>query len=134
MRAVDVLPQPRGPVGRGCASEYFTLLGVLAQRLARRVCGACSVKEEAAAEELEALALEYCADSSLHPADVLAHWQSQANGPILLARALDGLRPQVASPIEMWQRLTDQYVVDLDAVAALLPADEPETHWLPARD
>ena len=63
------------------------LLGVLAQRLARRVCGACSVKEEAAEEELEALALEYCADSSLHPADVLAHWQSQANGPILLARA-----------------------------------------------
>lgn len=52
----------------------------------------------------------------------------------LLARALDGLRPQVASPVEMWRRLTDQYVVDLDAVAALLPADEPETRWLPARD
>ncbi|MEE7506050.1 hypothetical protein ACLBXO_27040 [Methylobacterium sp. C33D] len=52
----------------------------------------------------------------------------------LLARALDGLRPQVASPVEIWQRLTEQYVVDLDAVAALLPADEPETHWLAARD
>lgn len=54
--------------------------------------------------------------------------------PALLARALDGLRPKVGSPVEMWQKLTDQYVVDLDAVAALLPASEPETHWLPARD
>jgi hypothetical protein len=52
----------------------------------------------------------------------------------LLARALDGLRPKVRSSAEMWRTLTDQYVVDLDAVAALLPASEPETHWLPARD
>ncbi|GJE11847.1 MULTISPECIES: hypothetical protein [Methylobacterium] len=52
----------------------------------------------------------------------------------LLTRALDGLRPKVSSPVEIWQKLTDQYVVDLDAVAALLPATEPETHWLPARD
>ncbi|MFB0492909.1 hypothetical protein ABIE45_005495 [Methylobacterium sp. OAE515] len=51
-----------------------------------------------------------------------------------LARALDGLRPNANSPVEMWRMLTDQYVVDLDAVAALLPAGEPETHWLPARD
>ncbi|MGU3667287.1 hypothetical protein ACLBX9_24135 [Methylobacterium sp. A49B] len=52
----------------------------------------------------------------------------------LLARALDGLKPKVSSPVEMWQKLTDQYVVDLDAVAALLPVSEPETHWLAARD
>ena len=52
----------------------------------------------------------------------------------LLARALAGLRPEVTTPLEMWQRLTDRYVVDLDAVATLLPASEPETHWLPARD
>lgn len=52
----------------------------------------------------------------------------------LLTRAVDGLRPKVSSPVEIWQKLTDQYVVDLDAVAALLPATEPETHWLPARD
>ncbi|KAA0125566.1 hypothetical protein SAMN02799622_03707 [Methylobacterium sp. UNC378MF] len=52
----------------------------------------------------------------------------------LLARALEGLRPEVTSPVEIWQRLTERYVVDLDAVAALLPADEPETQWLPARD
>ncbi|MFM9972513.1 MAG: ATPase, T2SS/T4P/T4SS family [Burkholderiales bacterium] len=63
------------------------LLGVLAQRLARRVCAACGVKEEASTEELEALALEYCMDSDLRPADVLARWQAHTNGPILLARA-----------------------------------------------
>ena len=51
----------------------------------------------------------------------------------LLARALDGLRPKVRSSAEMWRLLTDQYVVDLDAVAALLPADEPETVWLASR-
>lgn len=51
----------------------------------------------------------------------------------LLARALDGLRPKVRSSAEMWRLLTDQYVVDLDAVAALLPTDEPETVWLTAR-
>ncbi len=52
----------------------------------------------------------------------------------LLARALDGMRPKVRSSAEMWRLLTEQYVVDLDAVAALLPADEPDTMWLAARD
>jgi hypothetical protein len=52
----------------------------------------------------------------------------------LLARTLDTLRPKSRSPAEMWQLLTDRYVVDLDAVAALLPTSEPDTHWLPARD
>lgn len=52
----------------------------------------------------------------------------------LLARTLDGLRSKASSSVEMWQMLTDQYVVDLDAVAALLPVGEPETHWLPTRD
>ncbi|MCJ2057731.1 hypothetical protein MKL09_14340 [Methylobacterium sp. J-048] len=52
----------------------------------------------------------------------------------LLARALDGLRPQVTSSAEIWQVLTDHYVVDLDDVAALLPAVEPETQWLSTRD
>ena len=54
--------------------------------------------------------------------------------PTLLARALEGLRPQVRSSAEMWQALTDHYVVDLDAVASLLPAIEPETQWLSTRD
>lgn len=51
----------------------------------------------------------------------------------LLARALDGLKPNAASPAEMWRLLTDNYTVDLDAVASILPAAEPEPVWLPAR-
>lgn len=52
----------------------------------------------------------------------------------LLARALDGLRPKVSSSAEMWRLLTERYVVDLDAVATLLPTEEPDTTWLAARD
>ena len=52
----------------------------------------------------------------------------------LLARALDGLRPKALSSAEMWRLLTEHYVVDLDAVAALLPTEEPDTIWLAARD
>lgn len=52
----------------------------------------------------------------------------------LVARALERLRPNALSPVEMWRMLTEHYVVDLDAAATLLPADEPETHWLPSRD
>ncbi len=52
----------------------------------------------------------------------------------LLARTLDGLRPTARSSAEMWRLLTERYVVDLDAVAALLPTDEPDTIWLAARD
>jgi type II secretory ATPase GspE/PulE/Tfp pilus assembly ATPase PilB-like protein len=63
------------------------LLGVLAQRLARRVCGACGVKEPAGEDEIQSLAVEYCADTNEHPAGVAARWQAAANGPILLARA-----------------------------------------------
>ncbi|GJE62660.1 hypothetical protein [Methylobacterium trifolii] len=50
-----------------------------------------------------------------------------------LARVLDGFRSRAGSATEMWQLLTDNYVVDLDAVAALLPAEEPEPVWLAAR-
>ena len=39
----------------------------------------------------------------------------------------------VSSTAEMWRLLTERFVVDLDAVASLLPSDEPETFWLPAR-
>lgn len=52
----------------------------------------------------------------------------------LLARALDGLRPKARSATEVWRLLTEQYVVDLDAVAALLPPEEPDTIWLAVRD
>jgi hypothetical protein len=53
--------------------------------------------------------------------------------PGTLARALDHLIPAARSRSEVWQMLTERYTVDLDAVAALLPADDPEPHWLSTR-
>ena len=54
--------------------------------------------------------------------------------PSILAHALDHLIPTARSRAEVWQRLTERYTVDLDAVAALLPVEEPEPRWLAARD
>ncbi|MCJ2014617.1 hypothetical protein [Methylobacterium sp. J-076] len=50
-----------------------------------------------------------------------------------VARAMDELRQKANSTGEMWRLLTERFVVDLDAVATLLPSEEPETFWLPAR-
>ena len=52
----------------------------------------------------------------------------------LLARTLEFIGRSAESPSDIWRRLTDNYVVDLDAVAALIPCSEPEPHWLAARD
>lgn len=52
----------------------------------------------------------------------------------LVARALEGFRPKANTPVDMWRMLTEHYVVDLDAAAALLPAEEAETRWLPTRN
>jgi len=54
--------------------------------------------------------------------------------PSLLAVALERLGQSTSAPADVWRRLTDNYVVDLDAVAALLPGSAPEPLWLPARD
>ena len=52
-----------------------SLLGVLAQRLARRLCTKCRIRHQALPVEIEALAEEYCYDTILKPADVLAEWE-----------------------------------------------------------
>jgi type II secretory ATPase GspE/PulE/Tfp pilus assembly ATPase PilB-like protein len=54
-----------------------SLLGVLAQRLARRLCLKCRVKHPALPVEIEALAEEYCYDTHLKPADIIAEWQKR---------------------------------------------------------
>ena len=54
-----------------------SLLGVLAQRLARRLCPKCKVRHPALPVEIDALAEEYCYDSDLKPQDVLAEWQKR---------------------------------------------------------
>lgn len=50
-----------------------------------------------------------------------------------LASALDGLREKAASEAQLWQLLTQAYTVDLDAVAQLMPAKQPEPVWLSTR-
>ncbi|HYH41146.1 MAG TPA: hypothetical protein VD867_04110, partial [Burkholderiales bacterium] len=49
----------------------------LAQRLARRLCLKCRSKHPALPVEIEALAEEYCYDSDLKPADILAEWKKR---------------------------------------------------------
>ena len=53
--------------------------------------------------------------------------------PHHIASAVDRLGPKADSPTEVWRLLTEQFTVDLDAVAAILPRSEPEPHWLQAR-
>jgi type II secretory ATPase GspE/PulE/Tfp pilus assembly ATPase PilB-like protein len=50
------------------------LLGVLAQRLVRRLCTACRVRQEPSVKEMEELALEYCA-SDEQVQKVLRKWR-----------------------------------------------------------
>lgn len=51
------------------------LVGILAQRLARRYCNSCKKTYTATNEEIQALAEEYCLNTPLNPADVLQQWQ-----------------------------------------------------------
>jgi hypothetical protein len=53
--------------------------------------------------------------------------------PGLLARIVERLGQGAGSSADVWRQLTDNYAVDLDAVAALLPCAEPEPLWLTAR-
>jgi type II secretory ATPase GspE/PulE/Tfp pilus assembly ATPase PilB-like protein len=63
------------------------LLGVVSQRLARRVCDTCGTRETAGDQELAALADEYCLESDLSPAAVIEQWKQAYAGNIVLRRA-----------------------------------------------
>lgn len=71
-----------------------SLLCVLAQRLARRLCMRCRVKRPATAEEIESLAQEYAYDTDLKPQQVIDSWNVQYGGRIVMhdARACDACR------------------------------------------
>jgi|SoiMethySBSTD1v2_1073268.scaffolds.fasta_scaffold45696_4 type II secretory ATPase GspE/PulE/Tfp pilus assembly ATPase PilB-like protein len=64
------------------------LLGVLAQRLTRRLCVRCRRSEPAGEDEIHALGEEYCAGTSLRIAEVEAEWRRKygVEGAIRLAR------------------------------------------------
>jgi type II secretory ATPase GspE/PulE/Tfp pilus assembly ATPase PilB-like protein len=66
------------------------LLGVVGQRLARRLCPGCRKRSPASREELEMLAQEYCADTELETEQVLASWHDRhraQDGAVYLYRA-----------------------------------------------
>jgi type II secretory ATPase GspE/PulE/Tfp pilus assembly ATPase PilB-like protein len=58
------------------------LVGVLAQRLARRLCESCREKRPLGADEARTLAAEYCHDTGLEPAPVLTEWQARFGGAL----------------------------------------------------
>ena len=53
------------------------LLGILAQRLARRLCPTCRKAHKATPEEIQSLLAEYCFGTSLNPETVLQSWRTQ---------------------------------------------------------
>ncbi len=59
-----------------------SLLGVLAQRLVRRVCPACGKPERVPDPQLETLAREYVSGTDLDAGQVLATWKARRNPPV----------------------------------------------------
>jgi len=53
------------------------LLGVVGQRLTRKLCTACRQQYSATAEQVKMLAYEYCLETGLQEDDVVAQWQKQ---------------------------------------------------------
>ena len=66
------------------------LLGVLGQRLARRLCTACRLPYIASEQEVAMLAFEYCVDTPLKAEDVITGWRqvhADKHGGITLHKA-----------------------------------------------
>ena len=65
------------------------LLGILAQRLARRLCSQCKRARPMSEEEISALAAEYCGDTTLDSAEVVRGWRRDyaVNGRLMLYEA-----------------------------------------------
>ena len=64
-----------------------SMLGILAQRLARRLCMKCKVAEPLTPQALQDLAIEYCADTHLPRDAVIADWLKRYAGAPTLHRA-----------------------------------------------
>ena len=65
------------------------LIGVLSQRLARKLCVKCRETRIASATEISDLVEEYCSESNLDPGEVLREWQAAfaTGGRLLLHEA-----------------------------------------------
>jgi type II secretory ATPase GspE/PulE/Tfp pilus assembly ATPase PilB-like protein len=64
-------------LGVNAFSFSDALQGVLAQRLARRLCAACRVSRPLTPAEMRALSEEYCDGTSLDASDVCARWSER---------------------------------------------------------
>jgi type II secretory ATPase GspE/PulE/Tfp pilus assembly ATPase PilB-like protein len=64
-----------------------SMLGILAQRLVRRLCARCKIVEPVSAPDLQDLAVEYCAETDLSPDAIAAEWRKRYSGSPMLARA-----------------------------------------------
>lgn len=65
-------------------------------------------------------------------ADLLMSRPKLTNATVIHT-ALGDLAPHAQSPGDIWRLLTERYVVDLDAVAMIIPPDHPEPLWLSPR-
>jgi type II secretory ATPase GspE/PulE/Tfp pilus assembly ATPase PilB-like protein len=65
------------------------LIGVLSQRLARKLCPNCAQPHVASQSEISSLLEEYCSETSLDPAVVLSRWRTQfaQEGHLILRKA-----------------------------------------------
>ena len=64
-----------------------SLLGVLAQRLVRRLCPKCKQTEPLSGQALEDLAAEYCAETTLAAETVIADWRQRFGSGLQLSRS-----------------------------------------------
>lgn len=66
------------------------LIGVLSQRLARRLCPHCRKPHAATEAELAELAVDYCQGTGLEPAQVVSQWKRKYAGPrgVLIYKAV----------------------------------------------
>jgi type II secretory ATPase GspE/PulE/Tfp pilus assembly ATPase PilB-like protein len=61
-----------------------SLIGVLAQRLSRRLCPRCRAKRPATPAEIEQFAGEYCYETDFKQGEVIARWNEQYRGRLVL--------------------------------------------------
>src|SRR6202000_1913317 len=66
------------------------LIGILSQRLARKLCPNCKKSRVPSDVELMDMAGEYCAGTKLDPAETLADWRTEfgTNGRIVIREAV----------------------------------------------
>jgi type II secretory ATPase GspE/PulE/Tfp pilus assembly ATPase PilB-like protein len=66
------------------------LIGILSQRLARKLCPDCKQAHLATPAEISALSEEYCSETSLDPVAVVARWRTDfgKNGHLTLRKAV----------------------------------------------